>query len=117
MESVNCGVETNHCLECGELLNGRSDKKFCGDYCRNAYNNRLHREEHKIMAGVNRMLANNYRLLHALPEAAVRVGELEKRGFVKDIFTGCRSYGLYRIYECYNIRYKIFFGYLVKKLF
>lgn len=28
------------CLECGDVLVGRSDKKFCNDSCRSAYNNR-----------------------------------------------------------------------------
>ena len=29
------------CLNCGEEINGRVDKKFCCDYCRNHYNNKL----------------------------------------------------------------------------
>ena len=28
------------CLECGEKIIGRSDKKFCNDACRNSYNNK-----------------------------------------------------------------------------
>ena len=27
------------CLECGEPIKGRADKKFCDDNCRNNYNN------------------------------------------------------------------------------
>lgn len=29
------------CLTCGEHLHGRADKKFCGDYCRATFNNKL----------------------------------------------------------------------------
>ena len=36
------------CLECQEILYGRSDKKFCGDYCRNTYNNKLNKSNKTI---------------------------------------------------------------------
>ena len=29
------------CVACGKAVKGRSDKKFCDDYCRNVYNNDL----------------------------------------------------------------------------
>ena len=29
------------CLECESPLVGRVDKKFCSDYCRNSYNNKI----------------------------------------------------------------------------
>ena len=29
------------CPDCGEVIKGRSDKKFCSDLCRNNYNNKL----------------------------------------------------------------------------
>ena len=31
------------CLECGDKLFGRIDKKFCSDACRNAYNNKINK--------------------------------------------------------------------------
>jgi hypothetical protein len=31
--------ETKTCLFCEKPVKGRSDKKFCDDYCRAAYNN------------------------------------------------------------------------------
>ena len=34
-------MEEKKCLECGTPILGRADKKFCSDYCRNVYNNRL----------------------------------------------------------------------------
>jgi hypothetical protein len=33
------GSPVRKCLNCDHVLKGRPDKKFCGDYCRNAYNN------------------------------------------------------------------------------
>ena len=37
-----------NCLECGEAFNGRIDKKFCSDYCRNTYNNKINNDTHFI---------------------------------------------------------------------
>jgi len=51
------------CLECGEPLAGRSDKKFCSDYCRNAYNNRKNRETNKLIREINSLLKRNYKIL------------------------------------------------------
>ena len=44
------------CLECGEPLQGRVDKRFCGDYCRNTYHNRSNRGASAIIRQVNRVL-------------------------------------------------------------
>jgi len=32
-------MKEHRCIECGEILNGRRDKKFCSDTCRTSYNN------------------------------------------------------------------------------
>lgn len=54
------------CLECGEKISGRTDKKFCSDYCRNAYNNRLNRDSKNLIRNVNNRLRKNYRILEKL---------------------------------------------------
>lgn len=51
------------CLECEEKLLGRVDKKFCSDYCRNVYNNRLNKDSKNLMRNVNNRLRKNYRIL------------------------------------------------------
>jgi len=33
------GSPVRKCLHCDHVLKGRTDKKFCDDYCRNTYNN------------------------------------------------------------------------------
>ncbi len=69
------------CLECGDKITGRSDKKFCSDYCRNAYNNRLHRDDRNLMRNVHNRLRKNYRILEELnPEGKTTV---DKRDLVK----------------------------------
>ena len=54
------------CLECGKSLKGRCDKKFCDDYCRNAYNNKAKIEENSFVRNINRTLQRNRRVLEEL---------------------------------------------------
>ena len=51
------------CLECQSEFRGRTDKKFCSDYCRNAYHNRLNRDSNNLVRTVNNRLRRNYRIL------------------------------------------------------
>ncbi|MGV6846040.1 MAG: hypothetical protein ACWA42_07945 [Lutibacter sp.] len=57
---------TKNCLECGEPIKGRSDKKFCSDYCRNSYNNKVNKESKNLIRNVNNRLRKNYRVLTEL---------------------------------------------------
>ena len=51
------------CLECGTAIRGRVDKKFCSDYCRNAYNNKLNKDSKNLVRNINNRLRKNYRIL------------------------------------------------------
>lgn len=55
-----------NCLECGEKLSGREDKKFCNDACRNSYNNKLNKDTTNLMRNTNYVLRKNYRILSEL---------------------------------------------------
>lgn len=55
------------CLECGEGIKGRTDKKFCSDYCRNAFHNKLNKDGKKLLRNINNRLRKNYRLLDSFP--------------------------------------------------
>ena len=59
-------METKICLECGESIKGRSDKKFCSDYCRNAYNNKVDKESKNLIRNINNRLRKNYKILSTL---------------------------------------------------
>ena len=37
-------IEPKPCLSCSKPVKGRTDKKFCDDYCRNSYHNRYPKE-------------------------------------------------------------------------
>ncbi|WP_459210488.1 hypothetical protein [Aquimarina rhabdastrellae] len=54
------------CLECGEAIIGRIDKKFCNDYCRNAYNNKVNKDSKNLIRNINNRLRKNYRILESL---------------------------------------------------
>lgn len=54
---------TKNCLECGEPIKGRVDKKFCSDYCRNTYNNKVNKESKNLIRNINNRLRKNHRLL------------------------------------------------------
>lgn len=61
-------METKNCLACSALLRGRADKKFCNDYCRNNYNNRLKQKsgQHRLVKNINTALLNNRKVLATL---------------------------------------------------
>lgn len=56
------------CLQCGHGLRGRIDKKFCNDYCRNAYNNCVKSAQYATVRRVNAILLRNRRVLSGLME-------------------------------------------------
>jgi hypothetical protein len=56
-------MEEKFCQECGEKLMGRADKKFCGDACRNAFNNRLSGETNNTIRKMVLALKKNRRIL------------------------------------------------------
>ena len=62
------------CLACGKTLHGRADKKFCNDYCRNAYNNNLKAATSTVVRNINNALLKNRRIL----EAALGTEEMQK---------------------------------------
>lgn len=54
------------CLECGDKVIGRIDKKFCSDYCRNAFNNKVNKESKNLIRNTNNRLRKNYKVLSDL---------------------------------------------------
>ncbi|MES2837929.1 MAG: hypothetical protein V4667_10425 [Bacteroidota bacterium] len=54
------------CIECGDKFTGRSDKKFCSDACRNAYNNTLNSDSTNYVRNINNILRKNRRILEDL---------------------------------------------------
>jgi len=59
-------IPPKNCLACNKLVKGRADKKFCDDYCRNAYNNQLKTSGDKLVININNALKKNRRILDTL---------------------------------------------------
>ncbi len=55
--------EDKICLNCGKTIKGRSDKKFCDDYCRNNFNNRQQTDKTNLIRNINKALSKNRKLL------------------------------------------------------
>jgi predicted nucleic acid-binding Zn ribbon protein len=78
------------CLDCGDTLRGRVDKKFCSDQCRNNYNNRMKLDSTTIVRKTNAILAKNRKIIMELiPEDKVTVhkAKLVDNGFNFNYFT------------------------------
>ena len=78
--------EIKTCLFCKKPVKGRSDKKFCDDYCRAAYNNDLKSASNNYIRNVNNALGKNRRILESLlpegePTAKANQDKLLQLGF------------------------------------
>ena len=79
------------CHECGDKLVGRTDKKFCSDYCRNAYNNRINKDSKNLIRNINNRLRKNWHILEELnPEQKTKTTrtKLIEKGFDFNYYTG-----------------------------
>ncbi len=78
------------CLECGDKVRGRADKKFCCDTCRNSYNNKYNKDTKNLLRNTNNTLRKNYRILESLnPEEKTKTTreKLLAKGFDFNFFT------------------------------
>lgn len=84
------------CLECGEKIVGREDKKFCSDGCRNAFNNKINKDSTNYMRNINNKLRKNYRILNILNidgKSKTTKTNLLSKGFDFDFFTNVLNTG------------------------
>ena len=78
------------CLDCGKVLHGRADKKFCNDVCRNNYNNQLNSDTYNLVRNINNILRRNRRILEELNPTGKTKTTREKlllKGFDFEYFT------------------------------
>jgi len=74
------------CLECSSPLRGRLDKKFCNDYCRNAYNNRQNADANNFVRTVNNALRRNRRILDAVIKSGEEMGKVSRAALARQGF-------------------------------
>lgn len=99
------------CLDCGEAITGRMDKKFCSDMCRNNYNNRLNSDVNNYVRNVNNILRKNRRILSELTPAEGKINvhkdKLVNKGFSFNYFTH-----IYTTQKGSSYRFVYEYGYL-----
>lgn len=72
------------CIECGDSINGRVDKKYCSDLCRNSYNNKVNSCTSSTVKSINSILKKNRKILEELvPEQTSKASKskLLQKGF------------------------------------
>lgn len=82
------------CLECGEPIIGRSDKKFCSDLCRNAYNNKVNADANNHVRNINNALRRNRKILEDIchdDKSKTTRNTLLDRGFDFSLITSLRT--------------------------
>jgi len=102
-------MQITKCLECGEPLKGRIDKKFCSDYCRNSYNNKVNKDSKNLIRNTNNRLRKNYKILcdlNGLGKTKVTRSKLIHQNFDFNFFTSIYTTKTGNIYYyCYNQGY------------
>lgn len=98
------------CKECNNPVSGRSDKKFCCDDCRSAYNNRLNSDSNNFMRTVNNILRRNRRILHKLydkGETSIDRDQLIRAGFAFGYYTNEKKITSGTVHRyCYELGYE-----------
>ncbi len=99
------------CVECHREINGRSDKKFCDDGCRNTYHNRQNSLRSNNMKRVNCILKKNRKIIKDISPSYGRLKlpakSLELKGFDFNYVTKfeLKENTFYQF--CYDVSYTI----------
>jgi hypothetical protein len=103
-------MSERNCAECRKVINGRSDKKFCDDGCRNNYNNRRNSDTDEALRIINSILRKNRNIMRNLLSQEEKITVPEKTmkimGFNFEYFTHLyetRAGTVYRF--CYEYGY------------
>jgi hypothetical protein len=101
----------NQCLECKSTFSGRSDKKFCSDYCRNSYNNRKNSITSNYIRRVNYVLKKNRRILagyYSSGKSVITRNKLILDGYNFNFFTSClKTTAGKTSYFCYDFGFEM----------
>lgn len=102
-------LDQEHCLECGAVLYGRSDKKFCTCSCKNRYYNRQRADDRKARNREIITLTKNYTILDDLLREgrdSIDMLDVLALGFSPYAMTGHRQVRQHHDENCcFNITY------------
>lgn len=101
--------EDGRCLECGAVLSGRPDKKYCCSSCKNHHNNRKRDLAIKFQGKTMTLLWRNHQILEFFLRKRVthaKMEDLEMMGFSREVVTAHRqgSNG-HKEFSCFDIAY------------
>lgn len=99
------------CLRCGKIVRGRSDKKYCGDGCRNQYHNERTAMTNNCIRRITGILKRNRLILQSLADASdahatVDRDTLRDRGFSFEYVTRIRLLEGITIRYCFDYCYR-----------
>jgi hypothetical protein len=101
-----------NCATCGSQLKGRSDKKFCDDYCRSNFNNQLKAGfiQDPLIKTINKALQKNRKILESLMGESQDTIQVSKEkmlflGFHFGFITHLQNRNGETTYCCYDYGY------------
>jgi len=78
--------EAKTCSYCDKVIRGRSDKKYCDDYCRNSFNNLKRSDENCFMGIYIRQLKMNWKILDSVLEDGIETVRVPKDRLLRQGF-------------------------------
>lgn len=100
------------CLQCGgEILQGRKDRKFCCEECKNRWHNKRRYPARAQLEGtILRILDRNRSILDRLLKMgidSIDLFTLSRLGFDNTYVTSYRKIGRRNIYGCFDLQYEM----------
>lgn len=87
-------MEAKQCAWCNALIKGRTDKKFCNDYCRSSFHYKARDQKPELVKQIIRQLERNWLLLGEwglIGISEIDLKHARMQGFVEDCFTGIET--------------------------
>lgn len=86
-------MDSRNCPECGQIIRGRTDKKFCSNDCRSFHHNKIRGSYNQHVRAINCVLQRNRRILmecnEGAPNMKIPLYLLQSKGFDFSYFTHC----------------------------
>lgn len=103
-------AEPKYCSYCDKQIQGRSDKKFCNDWCRSAYHYEINRTISTVVHSINLSLRRNRKILQSFLPATLEGIEVERDrvlvyGFNFMYFTHMKVINEITYHFCYDLGY------------
>jgi hypothetical protein len=74
------------CRQCSKNLRGRTDKKFCDDYCRNQFNNQLKAVPKNLVRNINHALTKNRRIMESIIAEGPALAKVTRENLLQEGF-------------------------------